>query len=267
MWRKLKAGRKVGCFYAKRTDVRWCSQLTCIKLHSSKARRRAMRMWNDNLWLNWFKDMDTLQEMGGCQSQREPKYLLFFKHDGEAALVVWISVCECVCVTASTPLQCLPRNSLHDLSFCSFRALKKYLPKVFSLLKTTTDRDVIAVQIMPHGSNNRPWADYFHSKQTGLWGVCWRPSRMMGGTTGRVSEAFLRLRWGTPEDQGNEIGQWKECFDKLRLKSRCCYPWLFLGMETESFSGRHTDTDMEEKRFLKKVKSNAMSEEDLNVGF
>lgn len=68
-------------------------------------------------------------------------------------------------------------------------------------------------------------------------------------------EAFFCLCKGIPEDQGNEIGQWKDCFDKLRLKRRCCYPWLLLGMETESFRGRHTDTTMEANGFFVKVKS------------
>lgn len=71
----------------------------------------------------------------------------------------------------------------------------------------------------------------------------------MGGSTGRVLEAFLCLCLGIPEDQGNEIGQWKGCFDKPRLKLRCCYPWLFLGMERVV---RHTDNAMEANRFLQK---------------
>lgn len=48
-------------------------------------------------------------------------------------------------------------------------------------------------------------------------------SKSMGGRRERVLEAFLWLRRGTPEDQGNEIGQWKDCFDKFCLKRRCCF--------------------------------------------
>lgn len=90
---------------------------------------------------------------------------------------------------------------------------------------------------------------WLFSEQTNrTLGCLLKRSGPIGGRTGRVSEAFLCLCWGTPEDKGNEIGQWKDCFDKLRLKLRCCYSWLFLGMKTESFRGRHTDTDMKAKK-------------------
>lgn len=67
----------------------------------------------------------------------------------------------------------------------------------------------------------------------------------------RFLGAFLRLCGGIREDQGNEIGQWKGCFDELRLKLRRCYPWLLLGMETESWRGRHTDTDTRDFALLR----------------
>lgn len=86
----------------------------------------------------------------------------------------------------------------------------------------------------------------------------------MGGTTGRLLEAFLSLCRGTPEDQGNEIGQWKDCFDKPRLKSRNVIHGSFLAWR-QSFSGRHTD--MEENRFHSEVKSNTMSGQDLTIYF
>lgn len=97
---------------------------------------------------------------------------------------------------------------------------------------------------------------WLFSEQTSrTLGCLLKQSRAMGGRTGKVSEAFLCLWEGIPEDQENEIGQWKGCFDKIRLKLRCFYPWLFLGTETGSFRGRHIDSAVEANRFIKKIKS------------
>ena len=144
----------------------------------------------------------------------------------------------------------------HDLSLsyaCSeirtgCRALSRCekhvnLPKLCSLLKTGADRGIITAEILPRGSENSPWPDYFQSKQTGLWGVCWIGAGRWEGELGRSWGAFLCcLCRGIREDQGNEIGQWKGYLDGLRLKLCFCYPWLLLGDETESFRRRHTDT-------------------------
>lgn len=57
MWRKLKAGWKVECFYAKRTAVRWCSQLICTELLKE---RKPYKKWQfvTEIDLKLDKDMD-----------------------------------------------------------------------------------------------------------------------------------------------------------------------------------------------------------------
>ena len=56
-------------------------------------------------------------------------------------------------------------------------------------------------EITPRGLKNRPWADYFQSKQTGLWGVCWSGAgRSEGGPEGSLrhssasTKVFLRIK-------------------------------------------------------------------------
>ncbi len=123
------------------------------------------------------------------------------------------SVCVCVWEYTFTMSTFMQKFSVkHDTlkPVCTFRAnqlvLITYenhgnLPKLFSHVKTIADRDVIAVEIVPRGSKNRPWADYFQSKQTGFWGVCWsRAGRWAAGFEGSWKhssasvEVFLRIK-------------------------------------------------------------------------
>lgn len=123
-----------------------------------------------------------------------------------------------------------------------------------STLKSAADRDVIAAEITPRGLKNSPRADYFQSKQTGLWGVFveaerddgredWTGSRRHSSAS---AEVFLRIK-ATKLDSGKAV------LTSVRLKPCCCYPRPFLGTETESFRGRHFDNA---NRFLRKVKFN-----------
>lgn len=84
-------------------------------------------------------------------------------------------------------------------------------------------RDVIAAQMMPRGSKNSRWGWLFSDQIHGTFKCLLKQSESMGGRRERVLEAFLWLHRDTPEDQGNEIGQWKDCFDKFCLKQRCCF--------------------------------------------
>lgn len=110
--------------------------------------------------------------------------------------------------------------------FCAdLRALSKYKSSDSANSSSLQEhsRDVIAVQIMPRGSKNSRWGWLFSDQINGTLKCLLKRSKSMGGRRERVLEAFLWLHRGTPEDQGNEIGQWKECFDKFCLKHRCCF--------------------------------------------
>lgn len=215
-----------------------------------------------------------------CQSLRattDKKHLPFFKHDGQVALDAWICVCLCVQEhLCSVYLNLEIHFMIHRNSCLPFPirpASTELIWKTWESAKTTRTSQNYSRQRCHRYTDyatrlKKQAVGWLFSEQTNRTLGCllkWR--RTMGGRTGMVLEAFLCLCWGTPEDQGNEIGQWKDCFDRLCLKPCCCYPWLFLGMETEFESGRHADTDMEANRFPEKVKSNTKSKKDLNIYF
>lgn len=82
-------------------------------------------------------------------------------------------------------------------------------------------------RLMPRWSKNRPQAGYFQSKQTELWVVC----RSGAGPWDEGLKRSRRHYFVLPGDQGNEIGQWKDCFDKLCLKLCFYFDWESRGVQ------------------------------------
>lgn len=84
---------------------------------------------------------------------------------------------------------------------------------------------------MPCWSKNWPQADYFQSKQAELTSCLQKRSGTMGWRSKKVWGHYFVL----PRDQGNEIGQWKDCFDRLCLKLCFYFHWVFHG--AQNFGG------------------------------
>lgn len=135
------------------------------------------------------------------------KHLLFFIHGGQVASDVWICVRLCLCLPLATNLiqNVIQLNSCWH--FQSRTASTEHLwktwnlPKPLSLLKTRADRDIITAEILPRSSKNSPLADYFQSKQTGLFGVCWSGAgrwegelKRSWGHSSASAEVFARIK-------------------------------------------------------------------------
>lgn len=80
---------------------------------------------------------------------------------------------------------------------------------------------------------------WLFSEQTNrTLGVCWSGiGRWVIEQKGSRRHPCAKLFW---KIKAMKLDSRKDCFDKLRLKHRCCYPWLFLGTETESLPQSQT---------------------------
>lgn len=203
MWRKLKAGWKVGCFYAKRTAVRWFvrrADLYWITRRWRVEKQCNPDKRNDSLRLkliwSWIK-IWTRSRRGGLASAKKR---LFFKYDGQAAFDVW----PCVC--SSSPLRYLhlPRNSVCDRDSC-LRFGTDQLPLTAYEKTWEFSQTPLTSQKVRRTEMSSLWRDYatrlekqavgwLFSEQTNrTLGCLLKRSRAMGGRARGVSAAFLCL--------------------------------------------------------------------------
>ena len=203
MWRKLKAGWKVGCFYAKRTAVRWFvrqADLYWITQRWWVEKQRNPDKRNDSVRLkliwSWIK-IWTRSRRGGLASAE--KYL-FFRYDGQAASDLW----PCVCLSSPVRYLHLLRNSVRDRDSClRFRTDQPPLNaygKAWESSKTP-----LATQKLRRTEMSSLRRDYttrlekqavgwLFSEQTNrTLGCLLKRSRTMGGRARGVSAAFLCL--------------------------------------------------------------------------